>query len=339
MKYFLQLFLCILLTNCNDRSVEIEVVKPLQKNDYWIKNFKKSKLNTANFVYKNNKIYASTIEFGNLQNYFYCFDLITGKVLWAQQVSNNASFNPIVLDDIIYYVTYVGDRYAFDILGNKIWERNFQNSPDVSLSLNGMTYNTLNHNLILTGIFDGIFEFNKVNGDKVNHIIPSDSAMIKMPKPVFIDRNIYFANECYESLKKSSHKIEYNSITCQDYFTNEIKWSKPIKVEMLYSNLGNIYANSKDTLYCLNGKTGDIKWTLPLEGYILYMKNKIMLYPYYKSINYTDGEEIPYVMERKIHEYIISDDKKEYYKIQITTGSFNSNDPFEDTHEVVVEKL
>ena len=346
MKFVFFLPFLMITIACNNNKSKVVSIKQFQKNEYWLEDFKNSNLSSVTFAYKNDKLYANTIEIASrLNNYFYCFDLQSGKVLWANEVSAHSSYRPIVLNDIIYYVTYTGDRYAFDTLGNELWNRNFSNQRDVNLSLSGITFNPINHNLILTDVIGGFYEFDKKNGNKVSYITPSDSASLVLPKPVFIGNFIYYTNNCYKSIKKLPPKFPYNSIICQDYYTKKVKWIKPFHVKELHSENGNIFFYRKDSLFSLNGETGNINWRLPLDTLqnyrVLFMKDRILcrlLDGKVCGVDYDTGNKISYIYNKRIIEYLLSDNHNKNFKVRITLGSFNSNEGFDDACEIQVEK-
>jgi outer membrane protein assembly factor BamB len=330
---------------CNDDKNRVIHQKQFNAGENWPSDFNNALLNGVTFFYKNDKLYGSTIGSGQ-PNYFYCFDLISGKVLWANEVSEHSSFNPIVLNDIIYYVTYTGQRYAYDTLGNELWQRDFSNQRDVTISLSDITFNPINHNLILTDVIGGFYELNKENGDKVFHTEPSDSAMVVVHKPVFIGNNIYHSNDCYKSYKKLPPLFDYNSIVCQDYYTKKIKWIKPVVARELHSKNGNIFFSSINTLFSLNGETGKLNWKLPLDigtyGGVLFMNDRILC----KSrdgketgIDYDSGKKIPYLFHKRILEYTLSDNHNNKHQVTITLGTFNSNNRFDDACEVLVKEI
>lgn len=348
MKFISLIIIFMLSVTCSNNTNKKVKTKQFKKNDYWLADFNNSGLSTGTFVYKNDKLYGNTIEIASmLDNYFYCFDLLTGKVLWAKEVSGHSSYNPIVLDDIIYYVTYTGDRYAYDTLGNELWQRNFSNQPDVELSLKDITFNPINHNLIVTNVLGGFYELDKKNGNKVSCTIPSDSAMIDLPKPVFSGNNIYYTNKCHSSDKKLPPLFNYNSIICQDYFTKKIKWIKSFSVNELYSKNGNIFFYRKDSLFSLNGETGNLNWKLPLDTLqhingVNFMNDRILCRAIDGKgcgIDYETGKRIPNKFYKQIIEYQLADNYNKNYSVKITIGSPHSNNRFEDSYEVLVEKI
>jgi outer membrane protein assembly factor BamB len=181
-----------------------------------VDSYNKMGISSNTTVYKNGKLYCSTSNFLKDTDYFYCLDLVSGKVLWVNKVNAQASKKPIILNDVIYYITYLGDSYAYDTLGNKIWQNNFPHS------LKDFTFNPINHNLFESDVLLGFYEYDKTNGKQINFTRPCDTCIVWMTLPVFIDHNMYFAVSDSSNEAKAKPEIPFNSVICQDYTTKKL---------------------------------------------------------------------------------------------------------------------
>lgn len=349
MKYIFYLILIFSVVCCSERKDKFVKKKiPLKKGDFWVDSFNNLGLSRSNLVFKDNKLYGNTLSFEfDAQEYFYCLDLITGKVVWANKISDWASFQPLILNDIIYYVTFTGNRYAFDTLGNELWFRNSQNTPNEFGSYSGHTFNPINNNLYLTNVFGGIHEFNKKNGDFINNTEPTDCILIKTSFPVFIDNYMYYVTECKNPEPIVKSIIPHNSLVCQDYFTKAIKWTRPIRTEMIITHLETIHTNGRniflqslDSLFSFDGESGKLNWKIPLaESGRFSFRNDRILGGNLIGIDYNSGNKIQYLERKNIYKYLIRDSLNNMYTVDITNGSIFTNNKYEDSYEVEVKKV
>jgi len=265
MKLFYLIFLITFCYGCNyGTNDKMTTHKILEKGDYWVGCYNELNINEVSTAFRNNKLYCGTYGFGIYSDstMFYCLDLLTGKVLSATNVSATADCNTIVLNDVVYYTTYLGDMYSFDTFGNQKWH----NHVGPNFSFKSQTYNTINHNLIVSDVLNGFYEFNKKTGAKVSFTSPCDTCETETSLPVFTDKYIYFANHV-DTIERPHHtNIQYNALVCQDYKTRKTVWTKPIKnVSQIYSKGGNICFTDEDFLYSLNGKNGNLNWRIKLS--------------------------------------------------------------------------
>lgn len=306
---------------------------------------KLNKLSKPSMISKNNRLYAGTINMGNsTSEHFYCFDLLNGKVLWEHEVSGYATFHPIVLDDVIYFVTYTGERYAFDTTGRLRWYKNFQNSK-VSFSFKERTFNPVNHNLILSDVIGGFYEFDKHTGEKLSYTAPCDSCTTEMTLPVFIGNIVYFANTCDPRYNKPENNIPFNSLVCMDYTTRKIKWSVPVKyIERLHVHKGNIFGFGPNNLYAVNGSTGAVLWQVGTEPATSFRPHFLEEGILHRSggqlllTDYASGRSRPFSPRADIKQYTFCDSTNKCYTVNVSHGSFSSNSDFDDAWDVSVEK-
>lgn len=201
MRYLLCLLILITFS-CKNHNTSKDILF-IEKGDYWINCYEKLHISIGTIAFKEDKIYCSTHnDFG--ENIFYCLDIKSGRVSWANHVSNWAAYKPVVLNDIIYYVDYLGDRYGFDPTGNKIWyQRN--DASQLNYSPTVSTYNPINHNLIVGDVIDSFHEFDRKTGDVYHDTLDSteDKTMVL---PAYNGKYIYLVLKGDSANKK--HNID-----------------------------------------------------------------------------------------------------------------------------------
>jgi len=285
MKPLLILLFVVLYCSCNHNTNIHRIKKVLKKGDDWVSNYDQLQINKATITFKNDRLYCSTIfNAGSNSEFFYCFDLISGRVLWVNKVRTWADYHPIVLDDVIYYTTYLGDRYAYDFIGNQKWSK----QGALGFSFKSQTYNTINHNLIMSDVINGFYEFDKKTGDKISFTAPCDSCIAKITLPVFINKYMYFATYSDTIDRPGRKGIPYNSLICQDYISKNTIWVRQFKqINRLYNSGDNLYFISDDSLISINGRTGDLRWAFklnknlsPAKNFLYKKNNKISIYHY-----------------------------------------------------------
>ncbi|MEN0055427.1 MAG: PQQ-binding-like beta-propeller repeat protein [Mucilaginibacter sp.] len=319
----------------------------LNKGDSWVSHYDQLYINAITPVYKNDKLYCST-NAGYANERFYCFDLISGKVLWANEVSEHACYCPIVLDDVIYYVSCTGDRYAFNLSGKELWHN--QKGPVISPTIS--TYNAINHNLIINDVVIEFHEYDKNTGDVYRSLVDSSDKTTVLPA--------YFKNYVYNVIKSDSASVHHTidkywpTLVCKDFFTGKEIWQKfNLGLKQLYTRNGNLYAFGYHTIYCMDALTGTIKWSLDSNrvktlrrNYLSnYLKDRIILTPngsgedtIYTAVDYETGNTLPYVTKSTLYSYLIKDSDNHLYDVKITVGTFKGNNTFDDATAVIVAK-
>ncbi|MDO6433159.1 PQQ-binding-like beta-propeller repeat protein [Flavitalea sp. BT771] len=230
----------------NGNIVSIEY----KKGDWWVDNFRNG--NFPSKTISKDKIYCSSLEIGSGKpNHFYCLDLKTGKVEWATLVDSWAAMPAIVTDSFIYYCSYVGDIYKFDTQGNQIWKSKLQNP------YGGHSLNSINNNLLVATVTNGVFEYDAQSGKIVSHI---GANTLGVPLPVFYKDISVFAGLKID--KDSS--IRGAHAVCKRPNTNEALWQKnigEIPSDKIFANSGKLYFfDSSGTLNCLDITTGILIW-------------------------------------------------------------------------------
>lgn len=170
-----------------------ETEKPkavLDKGDYWVTHF-----NTGDFqnsVIYGNLLYCNTCNSAKEKDYFYCFDLGSGKVRWRHPIENFASQPPMITNRSIFFSTYLGDLHYLDLDGNCLWQRKF------GLPYGGHFIDVSSGNPVVYSVMEGVWEYNKRNGqvtdrskklpevkaylkDASKHITPIRPYTIKVP--------------------------------------------------------------------------------------------------------------------------------------------------------------
>jgi hypothetical protein len=160
---FLPAVLLLLFGSClstDDGRDPSKPVKVMQPGDYWVTHFDEGEF--QNGVIRNGKLYCNTINPGKAQDYFYCFNLQTGKVDWKHPVEAWASQPAIVSQDGIFYATFVGELHCLTLDGQCKWQRRF--GPPY-----GSHYRDVRTgNLVVLSVVSGVWEYDHRDGSIVS---------------------------------------------------------------------------------------------------------------------------------------------------------------------------
>lgn len=348
MKYFALLTIISTFFGCISGSKHVEPPVAPEKGDYWVNRYHDMHISSSTIVYKDNKLYCSTMNTSNNSETFYCLDLESGKVLWKNKVSSHSSYPPIVLDDVIYYVSYLADRYAFDNSGKEIWHKN---TDPQNLIAGNFTFNAVNHDLIVSDIDNGFYQFDKVTGNlKPAPIIDGWKRTSFLP--------VYNSKYMYYMVSPDSTGISPNTGTglqliCRNLEDNRTIWQIPLisTGKGLYARDGNVYMMTSNTIYAINGSDGNENWVNYLgpdahidqhwnrSGFMkdqiqAQIKNSISL-----AIDYKTGKIIPHYTKSAVINYILTDNYQKKYNVNVTIGSFRGNNDFDNNTEVKVDMI
>ena len=164
-NYTLLIFIIFLfLISCKENKFEYDPSKPypkLEVGESWLDKYDERGLQNSitNGKYK----FVNTINISEGQNYLYCLNLENGKVEWRNEIDAYASQPVCIINNQIFYVSYVGGIYSFSLDGKKLWTNKLKSS------YSGHTINSKNNNLLVSTVTQGIFEFDKKTGKEVNH--------------------------------------------------------------------------------------------------------------------------------------------------------------------------
>lgn len=220
-----------------------------KKGDCWVCNFRNGNFPGKTF-YKD-KIYCSSLEISSGKpNYFYCLNLKTGKVDWASMVDSWVGESPIVTDSFIYYSSYLGDLYKFDLNGNQVWKAKAPGSYAAH------SLNVHNNNLLVNTVTDGIFEYDCQSGQVVSHM---GASSLGAPLPVFYKDLAVFAGLNADT----PYVNEGTGAICKRSGNKEVIWKKDlgnISGYKLFTNSGRLYFFESWKLNCLDITTGAQIW-------------------------------------------------------------------------------
>lgn len=195
MKKVSSILLIILATllSCIDSKQE-----PNYKvGDYWVDKFDRSGL--QNSVITDDLLFANTIKLRKGQDYLYCFNLSDGKVKWRSKVDAYATQPIAISGDQLFYVSFLGEIYSFSKEGKTLW------TNKLGSSYGGHKVNNKNGNLLVETVTQGIYEYDKESGKKINQYNQRDwnsfGALNQDVRDSFVKKNIIVTtstDEIYE---------------------------------------------------------------------------------------------------------------------------------------------
>jgi outer membrane protein assembly factor BamB len=162
-KILVFIFLFILVS-CKKSEWEYDPSMPypeLEVGEYWHNKYDERGLQNA--IIKGKYKFVNTINILEGQNYLYCLNLKNGKVQWRNEIDAYASQPVSIIDNQLYYVSYVGNIYSFSMNGKKLW------SNKLNSSYSGHGVNPRNNNLLVETVTQGVYEFDKKTGKEINH--------------------------------------------------------------------------------------------------------------------------------------------------------------------------
>jgi len=268
LKYLL---LLTALAGCvNDSPVPVRY----HKGDFWPEKFLRHGL-PGQVIFKV-KSYWRTIEInGDSPNYLYCLDLKTGLVDWTAPVKNWASAPPVITDSFMYYCSYVGDLYKFDMHGNQLWYRQ-ADGPYGSHSMD-----PLNNHLFIRTVSNGVFEYDINTGDSLAQYGSSLGATL----PVF-DSSYMLIGDIIED--------GASYLVCYDLKTKKPVWKIPGETgtRRLFTNNHKVYYTDKGrAICCRNIADGKLVWksgSLSESGTVLQSLDPKMIFEP-NALYYLDG--------------------------------------------------
>lgn len=227
------------------------------------------------FDVRDKKLYTSTTRMAQ-PNFFYCFNLQTGKVDWVNPIDNPCPFPPLVLNDIIYAITYVGRIYAFDLEGKLLWQLKGE-------LFHSYSFNPLNHNLFISSMTDGILEYDRLTGKLKNQI---GKATYHPSDPVFFNDTMIIGG-----LKavRNDHLIDNgNDLVCFKYKNLKELWRVNGVIGYVFEYENYLYyLDYAYKLHKIYHKYGKDVWVASLnpsgaDGFFVegnnYEQNKIFFY-------------------------------------------------------------
>ena len=255
MKTILLFILVLFFCSCADTNAPRSIT--YTKGDLWVADFRDGSFPGKEL--HNNKIYCSSLEISSGKpNYFYCLDLLSGKVNWRTPVANLVGSNPIIKDTLIYYSSYLGDIYRIDTTGNPVWKTKL---PSGSYARHA--FNPINGNLFVLTVSNGCYEFSKENGQVVQHW---GTGSLGMDMPIIKDSTIILA----EINSDTSYLTAGNLMVSLDYYSKDTLWRKETDkyTEQPYLNKGRLYYMTQQRLHCIDVITGQNIWSSqPLMGF------------------------------------------------------------------------
>jgi len=320
------------------------------QGEYWIDNFRNNSLPSKTFV--DDKIYCSSINIADtIGNYLYCLNLKTGKVDWTSRVDNWASMEPIVKDSFIYFCSFVGDIYKFDKQGKELWK------AKVSGSYSGHYINPHNNNLMVKTVTSGIYEYDFVQGNIVNHY---GKTSLGITAPVFCDSLLFIGGITTDTTHVS--KGEY--LLCYNEPAKKEVWRKKTGeyVDRLFINDKKLYyLDYGATLNCVDIQTGNTLWKsdslkniagsmMASDPHLVFKDGRILYYETSlynmveldgangKTIRQFDYTKSPQekLLEPNSYSYTVTKDNQQY-KI-LVSNKLEVPEDFETTYNVTVQK-
>jgi hypothetical protein len=158
---FIILFIFI---SCKKSKFEYDPTVPypeLKVGGNWRDKYDKRGLQNA--IIKGKYQFVNTINISEGQNYLYCLNLENGKVKWRNEIDAYASQPVSIIDNQLFYVSYVGNIYSFSMDGKKLW------SNKLKSSYSGHALNPNNNNLLVETVTQGVYEFDRKTGKEINH--------------------------------------------------------------------------------------------------------------------------------------------------------------------------
>ncbi len=122
----------------------------LENGDYWIDKFDQRGLQNAKIF--GDRLFCNTINITRGQDFLYCLNLKTGKVIWRLPINWYASQPVEIYSNEVYFSTVLGDIYKISINGELIWKQKLPSSYA------GHIVNPINGNLIIHTVVDGAYE-------------------------------------------------------------------------------------------------------------------------------------------------------------------------------------
>lgn len=227
-----------------------ELYPEFNVNDYWIDKFDQRGLH--NIEIDSDKLYCNTTNGYKGQDFLYCFDFKSGKVLWKVKVKNYASQKVEIDSSGMFYVSYVGDIIRVDLNGKLVWESKLKGS------YGGHTINPVSNNLIVRTVTGGFYEYNVNSGNIENHF--ADNKYSRMPK--FVGDKMLFASK-----NKHEENASY-AINCINQFSKDLIWRASFKPKTSINDI--IALESKvlvatgnrdgNIIYCYDLNAGEKKW-------------------------------------------------------------------------------
>lgn len=164
-NYKILMFIILLvLFSCKKDKFEYDTSMPypkLEVGENWRDKYDEGGLQNA--IIKGKYQFVNTINISEGQNYLYCFNLENGKVEWRNEIDAYASQPVSIIDNQLFYVSYLGNIYSFTLDGKKIWTNKLKSS------YGGHKLNPNNNNLLVKTVTQGVFEFDKKTGQEINH--------------------------------------------------------------------------------------------------------------------------------------------------------------------------
>lgn len=322
-----------LLTGCSssgDNPVDIHYTK----GDFWVANFRNNSFPSKAFV--GDKIYCSSLTSSDTTDYFYCLNLKTGRVDWVVPVKKWASQPPIICDSVIYYFSYVGDIYKFDMDGKQLWYSQFPST------YGGHRINPINNNLLVGTVAYGLREVDKNDGKVINSI---GKGIMDVTFPLF--------------LQDTSFIVIGDTLFAGRSLTSSNIWKRKtgpsvdrifLKDKVLY------YIDNSQRLYAVNAITGEMIWktepVFPMQPFSPHLEfERGMILCYFTDLNnifiidqlngriegkksYDELNKDNYLLP-SINQYVVTSDTNEQYDIKVMNTLFGPDD-FEDQFDVVV---
>jgi outer membrane protein assembly factor BamB len=182
------LFCTLILTSCEEKKWTYNPAVPyptLSPGDFWPDKFDQRGLQNA-IIYKD-KIYCNTIDVGSDSNFLYCLNPKDGHVMWRANVAAYATQPVSYYKDTIIYCSYLGDMYAFNNNGKKIWENKYDRP------YSGHSIDTTNSTLLVKTVSYSEVSAYSFSSGKIVSKIESDSLKNLIEK--YRNNIFHFKNE------------------------------------------------------------------------------------------------------------------------------------------------
>lgn len=164
-SYKILMFIILLvLFSCKKDKFEYNTSMPypkLEVGENWRDKYDERGLQNA--IIKGKYQFVNTINIREGQNYLYCLNLENGKVEWRNEIDAYASQPVSIINNQLFYVSYLGNIYSFSLDGKKLWTNKLKSS------YGGHKLNPNNNNLLVKTVTQGVFEFDKKTGAEINH--------------------------------------------------------------------------------------------------------------------------------------------------------------------------
>lgn len=289
MRLLSTILFLLTLVSCNSGPEIPDIV--YKQGDIWVDNFRNN--NFPAKVVKDDRLYCSSLAVGGI-NFLYCLNLKTGRVDWATEVDNWASAQPIITDNFIYFISFVGDIYKFDKHGKPQWKTKLEGS------FSDFTINPNTNNLFVQTVDNGVVEYEFNSGKKLNNY---GKGMLGITLPVFEKDRMFIAGISSNSNNSLKTLLAINKKNTKIVLKDSIGDF----VDKIFVRKNQIfYVDGHWRLNCLNLNTGGSIWQtkqllnrngfMTRNPHLIFFDTTLIFYDsdlrYLKEINLANGNII-----------------------------------------------